>query len=98
VENYQKNHCFQLQAKFQKKHPADEIPNRQNDGRLRIGFYSADLYYHPVSIWLAEQLENHDKSKFELFAFSDVIGDVFKIENIIKSPDKNRYKREKKKK
>jgi predicted O-linked N-acetylglucosamine transferase (SPINDLY family) len=27
------------------------------------------LYYHPVSIWLAEQLENHDKSKVELYAF-----------------------------
>ena len=37
--------------------------------KIRIGYYSADLYYHPVSIWLAEQLENHDKSKFELYAF-----------------------------
>jgi len=37
---------------------------------VRIGYYSADLRYHPVSIWLAEQLESHDRSKFELFAFS----------------------------
>jgi predicted O-linked N-acetylglucosamine transferase (SPINDLY family) len=37
---------------------------------LRIGYFSADLHYHPVAIWLAEQIENHDKSKFELFAFS----------------------------
>ena len=37
--------------------------------KIRIGYYSADLYYHPVSIWLAEQLENHDKSKVELYAF-----------------------------
>jgi hypothetical protein len=37
---------------------------------LRLGYFSADLFYHPVAIWLAEQVENHDKSKFELFAFS----------------------------
>jgi predicted O-linked N-acetylglucosamine transferase (SPINDLY family) len=45
------------------------IPKREPKGRVRIGYYSADLYYHPVSIWLAEQLENHDKSKVELYAF-----------------------------
>jgi len=45
------------------------IPKREPRGRVRIGYYSADLYYHPVSIWLAEQLENHDKSKVELYAF-----------------------------
>jgi predicted O-linked N-acetylglucosamine transferase (SPINDLY family) len=42
---------------------------REPTGRVRIGYYSADLYYHPVSIWLAEQLENHDKNKVELYAF-----------------------------
>ena len=36
---------------------------------VKIGYFSADLYYHPVSIWLAEQLENHDKTKVELYAF-----------------------------
>ena len=47
-----------------------EISNPPHHGKLRIGYYSADLFYHPASIWLAEQLENHDKSKFELIAFS----------------------------
>jgi protein O-GlcNAc transferase len=50
--------------------PLGEIPKRSPKSKLKIGFYSTDLYYHPVSIWLAEQLENFDKSKFELFAFS----------------------------
>ena len=45
------------------------IPKRVPRERVRIGYYSADLYYHPVSIWLAEQLESHDKSKVELYAF-----------------------------
>lgn len=47
-----------------------EIPHRQKKDKLKIGFYSADLYYHPVAIWLAEQIENFDKNNFELFAFS----------------------------
>jgi protein O-GlcNAc transferase len=42
--------------------------NSKNE-KIKLGFYSADLYYHPVAIWLAEQLENFDKNKFELFAF-----------------------------
>ena len=46
-----------------------DIPKREPTGRVRIGYFSADLYYHPVSIWLAEQLENHDKTKVELYAF-----------------------------
>jgi protein O-GlcNAc transferase len=46
-----------------------DIPKREPRERVRIGYFSADLYYHPVSIWLAEQLENHDKSKVELYAF-----------------------------
>jgi predicted O-linked N-acetylglucosamine transferase (SPINDLY family) len=45
------------------------FPIRSGENRLRIGYYSADLYYHPASIWLAEQLENHDKSKVDLYAF-----------------------------
>jgi predicted O-linked N-acetylglucosamine transferase (SPINDLY family) len=47
-----------------------DIEPRPTHNRIRLGFYSADLRWHPVAIWLAEQVENHDKSKFELFAFS----------------------------
>jgi protein O-GlcNAc transferase len=55
--------------KFKNLVKLDQIPIRKKKEKIRIGYYSADLYYHPVSIWLAEQLENHDKNKFELFAF-----------------------------
>ena len=47
-----------------------DIAPRPPHNKIRLGFYSADLRWHPVAIWLAEQVENHDKSKFELFAFS----------------------------
>ena len=58
-----------LQSKFQQRTSLVAPAHHQPSGRVRIGYYSADLYYHPVSIWLAEQLENHDKSKVELYAF-----------------------------
>ena len=45
------------------------IKRRPSRNKLRIGYFSSDLYQHAVSIWLAEQVENHDKSKFELYAF-----------------------------
>jgi len=50
-------------------YPQYLFENFKDKPKIRIGYFSADLYYHPVSIWLAEQLENHDKSQFELIAF-----------------------------
>lgn len=55
--------------KYKNLVPVGNFPKRVSKEKIRIGYYSADLYYHPVSIWLAEQIENHDKNKFELFAF-----------------------------
>ncbi len=57
-------------SKFLIESENSKLIKRDFNGRLRIGFYSSDLYYHPVSIWLAEQVENHDKTRVELFAFS----------------------------
>jgi predicted O-linked N-acetylglucosamine transferase (SPINDLY family) len=57
-------------AKHPKNQALGKIAKRNAGGKLRLGYFSADLYYHPVAILLAEQIENHDKSKFELFAFS----------------------------
>ena len=66
-------HLLSAKSYVINKFPLDRslgaIAKREPRGRVRIGYYSADLYYHPVSIWLAEQLENHDKSKVELYAF-----------------------------
>ena len=38
--------------------------------KIRIGYYSADFHVHPVSILTVGLFEHHDKSKFELIAFS----------------------------
>jgi predicted O-linked N-acetylglucosamine transferase (SPINDLY family) len=38
--------------------------------KIRIGYYSADYYEHATSYLIAELIELHDKSKFEIFGFS----------------------------
>ena len=38
--------------------------------KIRIGYYSADFREHAMSYLLANLFEQHDKSKFELIAFS----------------------------
>ena len=39
-------------------------------GRIRVGFFSADLHVHPVAQLLLEFLETHDRDRFEFIAFS----------------------------
>ncbi|MCF8197116.1 MAG: tetratricopeptide repeat protein [Polynucleobacter sp.] len=38
--------------------------------KIRVGYFSADFKNHAVAILIAGLFESHDKSKFELFAFS----------------------------
>lgn len=38
--------------------------------RIRLGYFSADFHEHATAYLMAELFEQHDKDKFELFAFS----------------------------
>ena len=38
--------------------------------KIRIGYFSTDFHNHPGMHLMAELFENHDKSKFEIIAFS----------------------------
>jgi protein O-GlcNAc transferase len=38
--------------------------------RIRIGYFSADFYDHPVAVLMAELFETHDRSKYEVTGFS----------------------------
>jgi len=51
-------------------HALPKIPKRPKHNKVRIGYFSADFRNHPVSFLTAELFETHDKSKFELTAFS----------------------------
>ena len=45
-------------------------PKKESKKKIRIGYYSADYYEHATSYLIAELIELHDKSKFEIFGFS----------------------------
>ncbi len=38
--------------------------------RIKLGYYSADFYRHATTYLIAELFERHDRSKFEVIAFS----------------------------
>jgi predicted O-linked N-acetylglucosamine transferase (SPINDLY family) len=47
-----------------------EFAHRDRSGKIKLGYYSADLHNHATAYLMAELFERHDKTKFELFAFS----------------------------
>ena len=51
---------------------------REPERRLRIGYVSGDFYTHPVAFFLLPLLERHDRSAFEIHAYSvgDNVDDV----------------------
>ncbi|MBI3903576.1 MAG: tetratricopeptide repeat protein [Nitrosomonadales bacterium] len=56
------------------KYPASlalpEIHKHSGHDKIRIGYFSADYHNHATSYLMAELFEIHDKTRFELIAFS----------------------------
>jgi predicted O-linked N-acetylglucosamine transferase (SPINDLY family) len=53
--------------------PSSALPvprARGKSEKLRIGYFSGDFYDHPVSSLSVELFESHDRSRFEIAAFS----------------------------
>ena len=46
------------------------LPQRPPGAKIRIGYYSADFHNHATTQLIAEALESHDHSRFELHGFS----------------------------
>ena len=61
---------------IQDKHPAPshvlsfKQRPRIEASKLRLGYFSADFYDHPVAQLSAGLFESHDRARFEIFAFS----------------------------
>jgi len=55
-------------------HPANQqlglIRKRHRQKKIRLGYFSADFRSHAVAYLAAGMFEQHDKARFELFAFS----------------------------
>ncbi len=47
-----------------------KITKHLKHDKIRIGYFSADLHNHATTYLMAELFEQHDKSKFEIIAFS----------------------------
>ena len=58
------------QAKYPFKSTLGLISTRPKNGKIQIGYFSADFRNHPVSFLTAELFELHDKNRFEITAFS----------------------------
>ncbi|SFN31636.1 tetratricopeptide repeat protein [Variovorax sp. OV329] len=56
------------------KHPArvavSGFAEAKDEGRIRIGYFSADFHEHATSQLMARMFECHDRTRFELFAFA----------------------------
>jgi predicted O-linked N-acetylglucosamine transferase (SPINDLY family) len=63
-----------LEAWTRAKHPAGHVlppmPPRAAGRRIHIGYFSADFHDHATCNLMAELFERHDRSKFEVTAFS----------------------------
>jgi predicted O-linked N-acetylglucosamine transferase (SPINDLY family) len=55
---------------FAVDHALPAITVRASADRIRIGYFSADFREHAVAVLTAEVFETHDRSKFEVIAFS----------------------------
>jgi predicted O-linked N-acetylglucosamine transferase (SPINDLY family) len=57
-----------------KQHPISTalpaLTKRARREKIRLGYFSPDFRNHPVSYLIADLIEKHDRSKFEIIAFS----------------------------
>ncbi|NBO16020.1 MAG: hypothetical protein EBV20_12990, partial [Betaproteobacteria bacterium] len=51
----------------------DAWPNimaKRHEGRIRVGYFSADFHHHATTLLMAQMLELHDKLRFEVIGIS----------------------------
>lgn len=59
-----------VSEKYPPSRPQARIAKRARHERIRVGYFSGDYRNHPVSLLTAEMFERHDRSRFEVNAFS----------------------------
>lgn len=57
-------------------------------GKIRVGYFSPDFKEHPVAYLTTELFEKHDRSKFEIIAFSFVSSEISPNSRLRKAFDK----------
>lgn len=59
-----------INKKFNKPNKIFQKNNLRKNNKIKIGYYSAEFHRHPVLLLMMDIFKNHDKSSFEIFAFS----------------------------
>ncbi len=59
-----------IHGKYSRVPALPAIQKYQQHSKIRIGYYSADFHDHATAYLMAELFERHDRTQFELFAFS----------------------------
>jgi predicted O-linked N-acetylglucosamine transferase (SPINDLY family) len=59
-----------VRAKYPLNRALPAIPKYPEQDRIRVGYFSADFQDHATSYLIAELIEMHDRSRFEVIAFS----------------------------
>jgi predicted O-linked N-acetylglucosamine transferase (SPINDLY family) len=61
---------IQVRDKYPPNSTLGPISRRARRDKIRIGYFSADYHNHATCYLMAELLERHDRSKFEILGFS----------------------------
>lgn len=64
-----------LQTTFPQNPILGSISKHRSTQKIRVAYFSADFRNHPVGFLIAELIELHERSQFELYAFSLVKAD-----------------------
>ena len=59
-----------VKSRYKSSSDLINIRNGKSNSKIRIGYFSADFHGHATSYLMAELFELHDRTKFELLAFS----------------------------
>jgi len=65
-------HCAEIYAndKLGLESSLGPVAKRDKGDKIRVGYFSMDFCEHPVSHLIADLIECHDRSKFEIYGFS----------------------------
>ena len=70
AEHHKLNAEILIDKKFNGSNIKFEKTNLKKKNKIKIGYFSAEFHRHPVLLLMMDIYKNHDKSSFEIFAFS----------------------------
>ena len=71
-QDFYKNQCIEFAKNFNDVERNYKLDFKFKNQKIKIGFLSGDFKSHSISFFLIDLVKKIDKSKFELFAFSNL--------------------------